>query len=85
MLENDLDYYWPVMGAWMCGAAVSAASPQLDATVIRKQVENCGAKLIFCQLAKVETALLVQTQCPDVKVVLLHGEHPKVTFYAQYV
>ena len=33
--SSSLEFYWPVFGAWLCGAAASVADPGLSVEVIR--------------------------------------------------
>ena len=42
----QLDFFWPVLGAWLCGAAVSVADPGLGAAVVRAQLEDTRARLV---------------------------------------
>ena len=41
----QLDFYWPVLGAWLCGAAASVADPGLSVEVIKAQILDTRAQV----------------------------------------
>ena len=41
----QLDFYWPVLGAWLCGAAASVADPGLSVEVIKAQILDTRARV----------------------------------------
>ena len=43
-----LDFYWPVLGAWLCGGTASLGDPNLPPSVIKQQIEETKAKIIVC-------------------------------------
>ena len=44
--SSHLEFYWPVLGAWLCGAAASVADPGLSVEVIRAQLEDTRARVV---------------------------------------
>lgn len=44
--NSSLDFYWPVFGAWLCGARMSVADPGLPMELIRGQLEDTGASIV---------------------------------------
>ena len=46
--SSCLDFYWPVLGAWLCGGAVSLGDPGLSQEAIKQQIQDTGAKVVVC-------------------------------------
>jgi len=44
--NSRLDFYWPVFGAWICGARVSVGDPGLSVELIRGQMEDTRAGIV---------------------------------------
>lgn len=46
--SSNLDFYWPVFGAWWCGGRASLADPNLAPELISVQLEDTHAKVVVC-------------------------------------
>lgn len=53
--NTRLDFYWPVFGAWLCGAAVSVSDPDLSTEVIRTQLVDTGASIVVIAHSALKT------------------------------
>ena len=43
-----LDFYWPVLGAWLCGGAASLGDPNISQQAIKQQLLDTDAKIVVC-------------------------------------
>jgi len=46
--SSSLDFFWPVLGAWLCGGSTSIGNPAVSVPVIRTQLEDTKAKIVVC-------------------------------------
>ena len=47
-MHNNVDFFTVALGIWMAGGVVSLSDPSLMPDVMRRQVENIGARVVFC-------------------------------------
>ena len=71
--NTRLDFYWPVFGAWLCGAAVSVSDPQLSTQVVRAQLEDTGASIVVISQSALDifiaAASLLKNQVKHILVI----------------
>jgi len=60
--NTQLDFYWPVMGAWLCGAAVSVADPEMSVDVVKAQILDTKCKMVVVAHEALETYLSANKQ-----------------------
>ena len=53
--NTRLDFYWPVFGAWLCGAGVSVSDPNLSSEVVRAQLEDTRASIVVISHSALDT------------------------------
>lgn len=54
-LSNSTQFFFPVLGAWLIGSAVSMSDPHLREETLTLQFQDVQPKLIFCQNTNLET------------------------------
>ena len=71
--NTRLDFYWPVFGAWLCGAGVSVSDPNLSTEVVRAQLEDTRASIVVISLSALDTfiaaASLLKNQVKHILVI----------------
>ena len=63
--NSQLDFYWPVLGAWMCGAGASVADPGLSVDVVRAQLEDTRARVVVVSAQAASTFLAANQLLPE--------------------
>ena len=63
--NSQLDFYWPVWGAWLCGATPSVADPALSVEVIRAQMLDTRAKVVVVSFEAVNNFLAANALLPE--------------------
>jgi len=78
--SSSLDFFWPVLGAWLCGGSTSIGNPAESIPVIRTQLEDTKARMVVCSKdyadkfagvikdCKFKTCLLVLNSEPEDKL-----------------
>ena len=76
--NTRLDFYWPVFGAWLCGAGVSVSDPNLSTEVVRAQLEDTRASIVVISLSALDTfiAAVSLLKTNQVKHILLIDAEP---------
>ena len=72
--NTRLDFYWPVFGAWLCGAGVSVSDPNLSTEVVRAQLEDTRASIVLISYSALDTfiaavSLLKRNQVKHILVI----------------
>ena len=71
--NTRLDFYWPVFGAWLCGAGVSVSDPNLSTEVVRAQLEDTRASIVVISHSALDTfiaaASLLKQQVKNILVI----------------
>ena len=48
LIPSSIEMYFPVIGTWLLQGVVSPADPSLSAETVSQQLQQIGAKVIFC-------------------------------------
>jgi len=77
IMPNNTDFYWSVLGSWLCQATVTTSDPSLKPEVLAMQMEDIHPKFIFCckssrasvekavQLAKFNPTLVIMDEASE--------------------
>ena len=80
--NTRLDFYWPVFGAWLCGAGVSVSDPNLSTEVVRAQLEDTRASIVLISYSALDTfiaaASLLDTNSTQLRHILVMDVEPGV-------
>jgi len=60
--NTQLDFYWPVMGSWLCGAGVSVADPDMSVDTVKAQILDTKCKIVVVAQEALETYLAANIQ-----------------------
>jgi len=60
--NSQLDFYWPVLGSWLCGGVVSVADPAMSVDVVKAQILDTKCKIAVVSFDAVDTYLAANSQ-----------------------
>ena len=80
--NTRLDFYWPVFGAWLCGAGVSVSDPNLSTEAVRAQLEDTRASIVLISYSALDTfiaaASLLDKNSTQLRHILVMDVEPGV-------
>ena len=71
---NNINFYWPAFGAWMCNGTVSLGDPTIADNLIHQQLDDTSACVVACQRQFLHKYLNIrQTTKVASKIIVIDG------------
>jgi len=71
---SSLDFFWPLLGAWLCGGSTSIGNPAVSTEVIKIQLEDTKAKILVCSKEYVDKfASVIENGQYDTRLLVLNS------------